>query len=164
MRDDPFDLHVEPDPVRAFALGVIQRAILDYFEPVQVTSVDKRDARLFLFAKTGPWAASRKAWCSEADIDESWLRRRLQGIIAGNVKVETGRQGVRNSENGGRPWDEDAIIEFLRAAKHLPGWDTSIKTPLANILNAAGFRAPKGGPVTAGTVTTLMQRRAEAFA
>ena len=39
-----------------------------------MTFADKRDAKLFLFAKDEPWAASRRAWCEVAYIDI--LRRR----------------------------------------------------------------------------------------
>lgn len=81
--DPAFDTtHTEPDPEKALALAVIQRAILDHVAPdQQMTLVDKRDAKLFLFAKDGDWAASRRAWCAVADINEAWLRRRVRGII-----------------------------------------------------------------------------------
>lgn len=64
---------------KAVALAVIQRVIFDLVAPgADMTLVDKRDAKLFLFAKDGAWAASRRAWCGVADIEEGWLQRRVR--------------------------------------------------------------------------------------
>ena len=161
-----FGEHTEPDPDKALALAVIHRAILDLVAPdSQVTWKEQRDAELFLFAKDGAWAASRRAWCEVADIEEAWLRVRVRAILDGEASIDAGqsRRGAQRRRGANHQWDEDNVLGFLRANGHMP-WPLSSKAPLVRILNDAGFKAPRGGPVTADTVTTLMQRRREAFA
>ena len=50
----------------------------------------KRDAKLFLLGG-GPWAASRRAWCEVADINEGRLHRRVRAILKGEAEIETGK-------------------------------------------------------------------------
>lgn len=147
--------HTEPDPEKALALAVILKAIEDATTGAGTTEADRANARAFLFAKDGDWARARRAWLAVADIDDGWLQRRL-GEPPTDVPKDRRRMAQPREPS---EWDR-AVLDWLRAEGHTGKGHSE----LARVLNDAGFRAPRGGEVTADTTYWLRQRHKNAFA
>lgn len=69
--------------MRVLALAVLAQAIKDISNTCKTAEdgINHSEARAFLSAPAGNWAASRQAWCEMADIDEYAVVRRALEIL-----------------------------------------------------------------------------------
>jgi hypothetical protein len=114
------------------------------------TVVDREQARMFLLATHGEWAAAREAWCTAADLCPDWLRD-----IALKVSKQRNPAVDRRKSAGRQPYalPDDTVerirerVEYLRSK----GLDvrTASPTDVAQVLNAAGLTTATGLQYTA---------------
>ncbi|MET4130030.1 hypothetical protein [Roseovarius sp. MBR-6] len=89
IEDPTFDRH--SSSAQRLASAVLNRAILDLFAAISNTGSDaqpgeqdvKENLR-FLTDTSGPWAASRKAWCDVVDIDAGEMRLKVLAFLDGD--------------------------------------------------------------------------------
>lgn len=153
--------HTEPSPDLALARAVILRAIEDLGDVGNADPQERKQARMFLFAKDGDWARARQAWCEKADIEPEWLDRRLKQIEVAPKPEPRHKMGRR--PGGAEIQQFDArILAWLRGEGHLP-WAGS-KLGLSRLLRDAGFKTARGAPMTDSTVYCLIARNPEVLA
>lgn len=153
IREEP---HSEHDGARALSMAVLERAMADLVSPdSSVSPRDHEEAKRFMFAEEGPWAARREELCLHVDVEPEWYQRKARELLEANPKAEP-------EPVGSREWDLDVIIEHLTKLKLVPGRFSS-KAPLVVALQEAGFCGPRRGPITWDNVFLLMRKRPEHF-